>query len=124
MDCGRIVFERETAAFFFYEHRHRDGQERLQNFLHRDGACAGSAAAMRRGESFVQVQVHHVDAEIAGARDAGQRVHVGAVHVEQRALGRAEFRRFPAMRSSKMPSVDGVGDHQRGDVFGLTSSRR
>jgi hypothetical protein len=41
---------------------------------------------VRRRERFVQVQVHHVDAEIAGARHAPQRVHVGAVHVHQRAL--------------------------------------
>ena len=35
----------------------------------------------------MQVQVHHVHAEVAGAHLAHQRVHVGAVHVEQRALG-------------------------------------
>jgi len=40
-----------------------------------------------RRERFVQVQVHHVHPEVAGAHLAHQRVHVGAIHVEQRAFG-------------------------------------
>ena len=47
---------------------------------------------MRRRERLVQVQVHHVDAEIAGRVDAHQRVHVRAVHVEQGALGVQDVR--------------------------------
>ena len=35
----------------------------------------------------MQIQVHDVDAEIAGARLADQSIHVGAIHVEQRAFG-------------------------------------
>ena len=46
---------------------------------------------MRRGESLVQVQVHDIDAEVAGPRLADERVHVGAVHVEQAALSVHEF---------------------------------
>ena len=49
---------------------------------------------MRRRKGLVQVQVHHVDAEIAGPRDACQRVHVGAVHVEQRAALVQDFGNF------------------------------
>ena len=54
--------------------------------FHQHGAGARAAAAVRRREGLVQVQVHDVHAEIAGPRDAHQRVHVGAVHVEQRAV--------------------------------------
>ena len=38
---------------------------------------------MRRGEGLVQIIMHHVEAEIAGTRDAGERVHVGAVAVDE-----------------------------------------
>ena len=40
---------------------------------------------MRRGESFVQVQVHDIDAEVAGTGFADEGIHVRAVHVEERA---------------------------------------
>ena len=40
---------------------------------------------MRGGEGLVQIVVHHVEAEIAGSRDAGQRVHVGAVAIDETA---------------------------------------
>ncbi len=39
----------------------------------------------------MQVEVHHVHAKIAGARDAGERVHVRAVHVQQRAVFVQDF---------------------------------
>ena len=55
--------------------------------LHRHRTAARTAAAVRRRERLVQVEVHHVDAEIARPRDAHQRVHVGAIHVNQRAFG-------------------------------------
>ena len=114
MDCGRLRFEREPAAVFFDEHRH--GQEWLENaFFTSHGTGAGTAAAVRRGKSLVQIQVHDVDAEIAGPGDAGQRVHVGAVHVEQGAL---------AWRSSAISANllledaerGRIGEHERGDV--------
>ena len=109
------LFEREASAFFFDENRHR--AEGLENFLHRHRAGAGTAAAVGRRESFVQVEVHHVDAEIAGARDAGQRVHVGAVHIEKRALVVQNFCDF---RDALFEDAErrGIGDHQRGDVCG------
>jgi hypothetical protein len=34
----------------------------------------------------MEIQVHHVDAEISGSRDTDQRIHVGAVHVDKSAL--------------------------------------
>ena len=63
------------------------GEKWLKKRLAGHRAGAGTAAAMRRRKRLVQVQVHHVHAKVAGPRLADERVHVGAVHVEQRALG-------------------------------------
>ena len=71
---------------------------------------------MRSGESLVQVQVHHVNAEIAGADFADQRVHVGAVHVEQAALGVHDLGDLVDFLLEHSQRV-GIGEHQRGDVF-------
>ena len=84
--------------------------------LHRYRAGARTAAAVRRRERLVQVQVHHVDAEVAGARDADQRVHVGAVHVDQRAFGVQDFGDARDVFFEHAERV-GIGDHQRGDIF-------
>ena len=55
----------------------------------------------------MQVEVHHVDAEVAGPHFADQRVHVGAVHVEQRALGVQDVGDLVDLLS-KTPSVLGL----------------
>ena len=47
---------------------------------------------MRRRKSFVQVEVNHVHAHIAGTRHADERIHVRAVHVNQP----ARFMHYPA----------------------------
>ena len=65
----------------------------------------------------MQVEVHHVDAEIAGPRHADQRVHVGAVHVEQRALGVQDLGDLVDVLLEDAERVR-IGDHQRGDIFG------
>ena len=85
--------------------------------LHGHRTAARSAAAVRRGERLVQVQVHDVHAEIARPRDAHQRVHVGAVHVEQRALAMQDFGGLDDARFEDAQRV-GVGDHQAGHVLG------
>ncbi len=83
-----VIFERQVPVLF-----DQDGnrQIRLENFLDHHRARARTAAAVRRGKCLVQIQVHHVHAKIAGARDAGQRVHVRAVHVQQRAVFVQDF---------------------------------
>src|SRR6476661_248734 len=63
------LFEGEAAIFFFGENR--DGAERLKDFFHRDRASAGTAAAVRRRKGLMKIEVHDVNAEIAGAGDAG-----------------------------------------------------
>ena len=61
-----VVFEAQRAVWLGDDDGR--GQKRLENFLYSYGAGAGTTAAVRRGESFVQVEVHHVHAEISGAR--------------------------------------------------------
>ncbi len=61
------------------------GQELRQVGADTDRAGARTAAAVRRREGLVQVEVHDVDAEVAGAGDAEDGVEVGAVVVDQAA---------------------------------------
>ena len=68
-----------TPSFGSDERHRREGRERCGQH-HRAGARA--AAAMRRREGLVQVDVHGVDAEIAGPHLADDGVEVGAVAVE------------------------------------------
>ena len=83
--------------------------------LHRHGTGAGTAAAMRRGEGLVQVDVAGVKAHVAGAGNAEQRVQIGAVHVDEAADVVHELRDFGDARFEQADRV-GIGDHQRGDV--------
>ena len=64
----------------------------------------------------MQVQVHDVGAEVAGANLADQRVHVGAVHVEQRALGVQHVGDLVDLLLEDAQRI-GIGQHQRGDIF-------
>ena len=79
-------------------------------------AGAGTAAAVRRRESLVQVQVHHVHAEVAGPYLAHQRVHVGAIHIEQRALG---VQNVGDLVNLALEDAERrwIGEHQRGGLF-------
>ena len=61
----------------------------------------------------MQVQVHHVHAKVAGAHLAHQRIHVGAIHVEQRALGVQNVGDFMNLMLEDAQRR-GVGEHQRG----------
>ena len=95
--------------------QHRDRQKRLQKRLagHRSGAWAASSVGRREG--FMQVQVHYVHTEVAGARLAHQGVHIGAVHVEQRALGMENFG-DPGDLALKYPNRRWISKHQRGGL--------
>ena len=64
----------------------------------------------------MQIQVHDIDAEVAGARLAHQRVHVGAVHVEQTAFGVHDLGNFVDLLLEDAQRVR-VGEHERRDIF-------
>ena len=53
--------------------------------LHAERARPGAARAVRGREGLVDVDVDAVEAEVAGPRDAEERVHVRAVAVHERA---------------------------------------
>ena len=84
--------------------------------LHRHRTGARTSAAVRSGKCFVQIQMHDVGAEIARTRDANQRVHVGAIHVELRALGVQDFRDARYLFFEHAQRI-GICQHQRGDIF-------
>jgi len=61
----------------------------------------------------VQVQVHHVHAEVAGADLAHQRVHICAVHVKQSAFGVEDVGDLVDL-ALEDAERGGVGEHERG----------
>ncbi len=113
MDCGQIVV---PGPAIVATNQARLRQERDQVALHRHGTGARAAAAVGRGKRLVQIQVHDVGAEIARTRDADQRVHVGAIHIELRALGMQDFGDARNVLFEDAQRV-GICQHQRGDVF-------
>ena len=60
--------------------------------------------------------MHHIHAEVAGPHLAHQRVHVGAVHVEQRALGVENVGDLVNLVFEDAERRR-IGQHQRGGVF-------
>jgi len=64
----------------------------------------------------MQIQVHHVHAEVPGTGLADQGIHVGAVHVEQGALGVEDVGDLMNLTLEDANGA-GIGEHQRGRVF-------
>ena len=60
--------------------------------------------------------MHHVDAEIAGTNFTDQRIHVGAVHVKQAALGMHNVGDLVDLLLEHAQRI-GIGQHQRGNIF-------
>ena len=79
-----------------------------------DRPHAGAAAAVRDAEGLVQVQVADVGAEVAGPRQADQRVHVGAVEVDLAAVGVGDLADL-AHRLLEDAVGRGIGDHAGGE---------
>jgi hypothetical protein len=103
----------EAAVGIFRRERQRpEGRQRLGQH-HR--ARSRPAAAVRGREGLVQVDVHRVDAEVAGADLADDGVEIGAVAIDEGAGGmdRVADRLHLGL---EQPAGVGVGDHHRGDV--------
>ena len=80
-----------------------------------DRARAGAAAAVGAAEGFVGVVVLHVGAEIAGAGDAEDGVHVRAVEVDEAAVlvdGCGDVVHLGLEDADRVR----VGDHEHGDL--------
>ena len=59
-----------------------------------DRTHARTAAAVRNAERLVQIQVANIRADIAWARNANLRIHVGAVHIDEPAVGVNDVTQF------------------------------
>ena len=91
-------------------------KERNQMLCHADGAYARSAAAVRRGERLVQVQVADVRTDKAGICQAYLGIHIGAVHIYLCAAGVYDAADFHYFRF-KDTVCGRVGNHQGGEVI-------
>ena len=81
-----------------------------------DRAAAGATAAVRGGKRLVQVVVHKIEAQIAGARDTKDRVEVRAVAIHQSACFVYQPRYLVYVLLKDAERV-GVGQHQTGGTW-------
>ena len=88
------------------------GQERLAAAR----AASRTAAAVRCREGLVQIHMDHVKAHVARARDAHDRVQIGAVIVAKSACFVDDARDLEDIRVEKSNGVR-VGQHQAGGIF-------
>src|SRR5207244_9617797 len=89
---------------------------RFEDLLYRDRAGAGSAAAMWRRKSFVEIDVKNIDAEISRPCNPHHRVKVRTIHVNERALRVKKVRDFGDLTFKDAQGV-GIRDHDRRDVL-------
>ena len=113
MDWGRSYSKKKRPSSPFDDQRHR--QERRQRVADHDGSGAGTAAAVRRAERLVRVEVDDVEAHVAGPADAEHRVGVGAVVVQEPAGLVDEAGDLGDVLVEQAERV-GVGEHEPGDV--------
>ena len=74
---------------------------------------AGAAAAVRNGEGLVQVDVHHIGADLGRTTDADQRIEIGAVQVDLPTVGVHDCADLDD-RGLEYAVGRGVGDHETG----------
>ena len=110
--AGSVTSRKEAALL----PEDRQGQKRREGLLHRDRAGARAAAAVRGGEGLVEVVLHDIEAHVAGPGHAEQRVHVGAVAVDQSPL-RVDDRGDLGHVALEQPQGVRVRDHDGGDVL-------
>ena len=94
------------------------GQIRGQMAFNANRPDPRAAAAMRDAEGLVQVEMGHIGPDPAGPADADQGVKVGPVHIDLAAMGMDDLADL-AERLLEDPVGRGIGDHQRGQFFGM-----
>ncbi len=112
-DAPRVFLGERVRALSLHHAGH--GEEGLQACLRSHGRGARPAAPMRRAERLVQVEMHHIEAEVPWARDPKNGVHVGAIHVDQAAPLVDDARHFQHFVLEEAQSV-WIREHQRGDL--------
>jgi hypothetical protein len=116
---GDVAVERRLVVGAFVDDGHdRAGEEIDQRGRDAHRAGTGTPAAVRGGEGLVQVVVHHVDAQVAGADDADDGVHVGAVAVDEAATAMDGVDHVLNALFEQAQGI-GVGDHEPGDLIAL-----
>jgi len=88
-----------------------------------DRAHAGAAAAVRDAESFVEIEMADVGADVAGRGEADLRVHVRAVHVNLAAT-RVDRGADVLDRTLEHAVRARIGDHERGEIVRVRGSLR
>ena len=83
---GPLLRLHRRAVRMAARHEAVAGQERREMRLHGDRTDARAAAAVRDAERLVQVEVRDVGAELAGRREADERIQVRAVDVHLAAV--------------------------------------
>ncbi len=63
----------------------RSGQEIYQGGSHSDRAGSRPTTSVGGRESLVQIVMQHIESQVPRARDAQQRIHIGAIPVNQAA---------------------------------------
>ena len=119
--CGRTASPSPSAGVLDEPRAVRIGddvrqrRERRERRRQHHRTRARAAAAMRRREGLVQVDVHGVDAEIAGPHLADDGVEVGAVRIE---IGAGRVHRLGDRHDVALEQAAGVGvgQHDGGDV--------
>ena len=93
---------------------HHLGRRQIRSELVADGdrSGPGPAAPVGRREGLVRVEVHHIGAELPRAGLAKDRVHVGAVEIEQGPGVVHDVGRLADL-GVEQPGGVGVGDHER-----------
>ena len=109
----QAVDERECAIGVL--HHLWFGQEVDQVGTHAHRTAAGTAASVRCRESLVQIDVHHIEAHIAGTAYAEHRVEVGSIVIHQTATFVHQFGYFGYFFLKQAEGV-GVGHHHSGNV--------
>src|SRR2546428_436977 len=87
------VAERDCAILFVNNELPR--QTWREMFRHADRSNASPPAAVRNAESFVQIQMANIRADVAGPAKADLRVHVCAIHVNLTAMRMNDLADFP-----------------------------
>ena len=107
----RISSPVETEPFVrpYYARGRQEGRERR---LASHGTCPRTAAAVRSGKGLVQVEVHDVEAHIAGTHYAHHGVEVRPVVIHQTARSVHYLRDFQHVLLEQSERV-GVGEHKR-----------
>ena len=109
------VERRQFVGLFLKDAGDRSRNVVRQEFLCTDRTGTRTAAAVRGGEGLMQIEVHHIEAEIPRTGDAQQGVHVGTVAVYQAAGLVHHLVDFGDVFIKEPESVR-VGDHDPGQL--------